>query len=183
MYCATRHAAGARESQEVMEGCDGWRRPHPEQPLGGTDGCRTRQHGGTVASSRPREHTEAAPLGMGRAGRVLHQMIKNQVSDPIARRGVRLQPATLLFALIVVRSSTNAITLPLRVDGLRLEVGGRVNPDALRLHTDLAVTPARAQIALKWCREFVPSISSSAHGQEEVGAGWLAPDGQDDLAP
>jgi hypothetical protein len=122
-------------------------------------------------------------LGMGRAGRVLHQMIKNQVSDPIARRGVRLQPATLLFALIVVRSSTNAITLPLRVDGLRLEVGGRVNPDALRLHTDLAVTPARAQIALKWCREFVPSISSSAHGQEEVGAGWLAPDGQDDLAP
>ena len=26
--------SGAPESQEVMEGCDGWRRPHPEQPLG-----------------------------------------------------------------------------------------------------------------------------------------------------
>jgi hypothetical protein len=47
----TRHAAGARESQEVREGCDGWRRPHPEQPLGGTDGCRTRQHGGSGLKS------------------------------------------------------------------------------------------------------------------------------------
>ena len=47
----TRHAAGARESQEVREGCDGWRRPHPEQPFGGPDGCRTRQHGGSGLKS------------------------------------------------------------------------------------------------------------------------------------
>ena len=32
--------------QEVMEVRDGWRRVHPEQPLGGLDGCRTRQHRG-----------------------------------------------------------------------------------------------------------------------------------------
>eukprot|EP00964_Phaeocystis_antarctica_P013068 scaffold7159_cov61-Phaeocystis_antarctica.AAC.2 len=29
-----------------MEVRDGWRRVHPEQPLGGPDGCRTRQHRG-----------------------------------------------------------------------------------------------------------------------------------------
>jgi hypothetical protein len=52
-------AAGARESQEVREGFDGWRRPHPEQPFGGPDGCRTRQHGGSgLKRSRPRDRRD-----------------------------------------------------------------------------------------------------------------------------
>ena len=48
-------------------------------------------------------------------------------STPPARRGAQLRPATLLFALIVVCRSADGITLPLRVDGLRLGLGGRVN--------------------------------------------------------
>eukprot|EP00964_Phaeocystis_antarctica_P163001 scaffold138354_cov163-Phaeocystis_antarctica.AAC.1 len=46
-------------------------------------------------------------------------------STPPARRGAQLRPATLLSALIVVRRSTDGITLPLRADGLRLGLGGR----------------------------------------------------------
>ena len=68
-----------------MEGCDRWRRPHPEQPLGGPDGWHlavgmphTRQQcTAAVASSRPREHAEGPPRCMVRCGGVLHQkMIK-----------------------------------------------------------------------------------------------------------
>ena len=69
-----------RESQEVREGRDGWRRPHPEQPLGGTDGCRTRQHGGSGLKST---------TGAGQGGSLAWVAqggcyIKNQVSDPIS---------------------------------------------------------------------------------------------------
>ena len=101
---------------------------------------------------------------------------------PPAHRGARLRPTTLLFALIVVRSSTDGITLPLRVDGLQLELGGRVKPRALCLHCVLPSRPL-ARIALEWCREFALSMSSSALRHGEVGAGRLAPDGQDGLAP
>ena len=103
-------------------------------------------------------------------------------SMPPAHRGARLRPTTLLFALIVVRSSTDGITLPLRVDGLQLELGGRVKPRALCLHCVLPSRPL-ARIALEWCREFALSMSSSALRHGEVGAGRLAPDGQDGLAP
>ena len=69
-------------------------------------------------------------------------------SMPPAHRGARLHPTTLLFALIVVRSSTDGITLPLRVDGLQLELGGRVKPRALCLHCVLPSRPLAAQPAL-----------------------------------
>ena len=102
-------------------------------------------------------------------------------STPPARRGAQLRPATLLSTLIVVRRSTDGITLPLAVDGLRLGLGGRVKPHAFHLHCAMPSRP-HAQIALKWCRAGL-SMSSSAHRQGEVGAAQLAPDGQDDLAP
>ena len=106
-------------------------------------------------------------------------------STPPARRGAQLRPATLLSALVVVRRSTDGITLPLRADGLRLGLGGRVKPHAFHLHCAMPSRP-HAQIALKWCRtpDLKPmlSMSSSAHRQGEVGAAKLAPDGQDDLA-
>ena len=101
-------------------------------------------------------------------------------SMPPAHRGARLHPTTLLFALIVVRSSTDGITLPLRVDGLQLELGGRVKPRALCLHCVLPSRPLAAQPALEWCRTFALGLALR-HG--EVGAGRLAPDGQDGLAP
>ena len=107
-------------------------------------------------------------------------------------------PPLLLFALIVVRRSADGITLPLRVDGLRLGLEGRVKPDVFRLQC--ALPSARTESAVQWCHKqcagqqmassdagrFVrstSSMSSSAHKQEEVGAAQLAPDGQDDLAP
>ena len=119
-------------------------------------------------------------------------------STPPARRGAQLRPATLLFALIVVCRSADGITLPLRVDGLRLGLEGRVKPDVFRLQC--ALPSARTESAVQWCHKqcagqqmassdagrFVrstSSMSSSAHKQEEVGAAQLAPDGQDDLAP
>ena len=52
------------KSQEVMEGCDGWRRPHPEQPFGGTDGS----------------HPDAAPVSTA-AVRMSHIQV-----DPISSR-------------------------------------------------------------------------------------------------
>ena len=75
-------------------------------------------------------------------------------SMPPAHRGARLRPTTLLFALFVMRSSTDGITLPLRVDGLQLELGGRVKPRALCLHCVLPSRPLAAQPALEWCRTF-----------------------------
>ena len=102
-------------------------------------------------------------------------------TTPPARRGAQLRPATLLFALIVVRSSTDGITLPLRVDGLQLELGGRVKPRALCLHCVLPSRPLAAQPALEWCQTFALGLALR-HG--EVGARRLAPDGQQDgLAP
>ena len=78
---ATRRAAGARESPEVMEGGDGWRRPHPEQPLALsvvlTAAAPVSQHRGTVASSRPREHPEGPPRAWPVPGGVLHHKPNN----------------------------------------------------------------------------------------------------------
>lgn len=104
-------------------------------------------------------------------------------TTPPARRGAQLRPATLLFALIVVCRSADGITLPLRVDGLRLGLGGRVTPDVFRLH---ACRPLAQESAVQWCLcqkqcagqqmassdagRFVRSMSSSAHKQDEVGA-------------
>eukprot|EP00964_Phaeocystis_antarctica_P045763 scaffold26359_cov38-Phaeocystis_antarctica.AAC.1 len=76
-----------------------------------------------------------------------------------------MRPATLLSTLIVVRRSTDGITLPLRADGLRLGLGGRVKPHAFHLHCAMPSRP-HAQIALKWCRARL-SMSSSAHRQGE----------------
>ena len=64
LYGTTRHAAGARESQEVREGFDGWRRPYIRSSLSvvqmdGLDAAPVST--AAVASSRPREHTEGPP--------------------------------------------------------------------------------------------------------------------------
>ena len=72
-------------------------------------------------------------------------------STPPARRGAQLRPATLLFALIVVCRSADGITLPLRVDGLRLGLGGRVKPDVFRLQC--ALPSARTESAVQWCHK------------------------------
>ena len=55
------------EPGEVREGFDGWRRPHPEQPFGGPDGCRTRQHGGSGRASGLGCPQRAWPRGASRA--------------------------------------------------------------------------------------------------------------------
>jgi hypothetical protein len=86
---ATRHAAGARESQEVREGCDGWRRPHPEQPLGGTDGCRTRQHGGSGLKSTTGACRGGSLAWVAEGG----CYIKNQVRDPIDKKTLAFETA------------------------------------------------------------------------------------------
>ena len=43
--CLAPHASGDRSWHKVVEVLDGCRRPHPKQPLDGSDGFCTRQHG------------------------------------------------------------------------------------------------------------------------------------------
>ena len=59
----------------------GWRRAHPEQPLGGPDGCRTRQHGGSGLKSTTGACRGGSSPWIAQGG----CYIKNQVRDPILR--------------------------------------------------------------------------------------------------
>ena len=43
--CLAPHASGDQSCHKVVEVLEGWLRPHPKQPLDGSDGIRTRQHG------------------------------------------------------------------------------------------------------------------------------------------
>jgi hypothetical protein len=95
---ATRHAAGARESQEVMEGCDGWRRPladHIRSSLSVvlTDAApASARPGGSGLKSTTGASPEGPPSTWSVPGGSVLACIKNQVSDPIDRLCDREHP-------------------------------------------------------------------------------------------